>query len=88
MQLSMDGPYVNWDVLEKLMKIRDEMEFSGMINIGSCGLHVLHGAFQHGIKSQWNLKQIFTAMFFLFNDSPARREVYTQLRDSEKFAYR
>ena len=88
LQLSMDGPTVNVDVLKKLRDIRSEKGHSDMMNIGSCGLHVIHGAFKTGMTSQegWKLKELFNAMFYLFNDSPARREMYIRVTGSEVFA--
>ena len=48
-----------------------------LINIGSCGLHVVHGAFKHGAsKTGWKLDGIMRALYQCFNDSPARREDY------------
>ena len=90
LQLSMDGPTVNVDVLKKLRDIRSEKGHSDMMNIGSCGLHVIHGAFKTGMTSQegWKLKELFNAMFYLFNDSPARREIYIRVTGSEVFALR
>ena len=45
LQVSMDGPSVNWAFYEKLQqKVKDECSCQ-ILNIGSCGLHILHGAF-------------------------------------------
>ena len=30
----------------KLFSYRNEKEWSNLLNLGSCGLHVVHGAFQ------------------------------------------
>ena len=44
----MDGPSVNWSFYDKLGKeMKDECGM-GLLNIGSCGLHVIHGALQTG----------------------------------------
>ena len=46
--LSMDGPNVNWafqDILENYRKEEDP-NASSLLNIGSFGLHVLHGAYK------------------------------------------
>ena len=50
-QLSMDGPNVNWDVLKLMSTHQEEKEHLGIINIGSCSLHIIHGALQSGINS-------------------------------------
>ena len=52
-----------------------ESEFPSLINIGSCGLHVVHGAFKTGFQSVgWDLNKVFKAMWKFFHDSPARRD--------------
>ena len=87
--LGMDGPNTNWAVLTKIQGERKEEELSQLENIGSCGLHVIAGALQTGVsKTSWNLKKVLQSMFKLFNDSPARREVYIKLSGTDKFAIR
>ena len=51
LQLSMDGPSTNWKVLDLLDEHRAEKEYPSIINIGSCSLHVVHGAFQVGFQA-------------------------------------
>ena len=49
-QVSMDGLSVNLKFLQQLVKHREELEVEEkMIHIGTCGLHVVHGAFKCGI---------------------------------------
>ena len=73
----MDGPNVNWDVLNKLDNKLVEDGFSETLNIGSCAQDVVHGAFQTGSSNRgWNLEKILKGMFYLFQDSPARRETF------------
>ena len=56
----MDGHNVSWDVLSLHSGYRGKNEFSRLINIGSCGLHVLHGALQTGImETDWEVNRIF-----------------------------
>ena len=47
----MGGPSVNWKFYEKLIESREISGLIGLINIGSCGLHVVHGAFKSGAMS-------------------------------------
>ena len=56
MQVSMDGPPVNLTFLQELVKHREELEIEEkIINIRTCGLHVVHGTFKCGIDStDWN----------------------------------
>ena len=48
LHLAMDGPNVNWDVLNKLDNKLVENRFSKTLNIGSCAQHIVHGVFQTG----------------------------------------
>ena len=43
-QISMDGPSLNWKFFNTVTKKREEDELPALINIGSYGLHVIHGA--------------------------------------------
>ncbi|KZS03355.1 Uncharacterized protein APZ42_033946 [Daphnia magna] len=51
-QVSMDGTNVNWNFLKKLEEelviplSEDNTEPPGRFELGSCGLHVVHGAFR------------------------------------------
>ena len=84
-QPSVDGPNVIWDMFQTLHQKHKENEHSVTINIGSCGLYRIHGAFQIGFKSQnWNFDKIFRAMYNMFSDSLARCKIY--ICDSIKFA--
>ena len=50
-QLSMDGPSVNWNVLEKLDDYLMNKDLPETIHIGNCSQHILHRAFQTAIQS-------------------------------------
>ena len=45
----MDGPSVNWKVLDIVSEKRNENEFEQLLVIGSCIQHVLHGVFKNGV---------------------------------------
>ena len=49
-QLSLDGPNTNWKVLELINSQCSDLEIPTLIDIGSCGLHVIHGAFRTGVE--------------------------------------
>jgi hypothetical protein len=87
LQISMDGPNVNWSFFEKLQNELFKDTDSSLINIGSCGLHVVHGAFKHACKSvDWDIESVLTSAYWLFKDTPARREDYTKATGSSEFA--
>ena len=89
LQMSMDGPNTNWKVFELLFSYRNEKEWSNLLNLGSCGLHIVHGAFQTGIKAtNWEVEKVLKAMFKLFHDSPARRDLYIKVTENEEFPLR
>lgn len=88
LQVSMDGPNVNWSFMEKLtseMAI-DTDNGPAILNMGSCGLHVIHGAFQTGhCTGKWNVNQILNCAYYAFADSPARRASFTCITGSQTF---
>ena len=85
-QISMDGPNVNWklyDLMQQDLKVNLNVS---LLNIGSCNLHVVHGAFKDGAKaSGWDLDHFLSSMFWLFNESPARREDFTTATNCSTF---
>ncbi|CAM1293463.1 Uncharacterised protein r2_g255 [Pycnogonum litorale] len=76
--LSSDGPNVN----KKLLKLIDEHlkmnipGHKGLINFGSCNLHVVHNSFGHAISEfdHWGIEGFLEAVFKYFNKYPARKE--------------
>ncbi|CAL4148044.1 unnamed protein product [Meganyctiphanes norvegica] len=79
LQISMDGPNSNWKFYNNFVQDRQETDpdIPILINIGSCGLHVVHGAFKYGAsKTGWKLDGVMRAIYYCFSDSPARRDDY------------
>ena len=61
-------------------------DYLSLIDIGSCSLHVVHGAFRTGVqKTKWSIDGILRALYNLFNDSPAKREDYKTITGSDIF---
>ena len=87
LQVSMDGPYVNHLFYEKLVKHRAEIQIEQqMISIGSCGLHIIHGAFKFGFeKTSWKMKGILKGSFVILHDTPARRADFISVTKSDLF---
>jgi len=72
--VSMDGPRVNWKLLNLLRGHIGEVS-PALLDIGSCGLHTLHDAFHVACEStDWDLGSVLTSLWRLFKDSPAKRE--------------
>ncbi len=86
LQISMDGPSVNWKMLDMINEERKSAEQPGLLNVGSCSLHVVHGAFRNGAtKTNWGVDSVLKALFRLFDESPAKREDYISITGSQVF---
>ena len=86
LQSSMDGPNTNWSVLKLLHEDRCEKDYPNITDIGSCSLHVVHGAFKSGIEAKnCDLKKIMKAMWKIFDGSPARRDICIKMFEVEEF---
>ena len=71
----MDGPNVNWKFYTDLTKECNSEELPQLLNIGSCGLHIVHGGLQKGVNEfGWKLGHLMRSLWQLFHDTPARRE--------------
>lgn len=91
LQVCMDGPNVNLSFMKKLGdQLKEEYpDEKQLVNIGVCGLHVVHGAMKTGMNSvQWQLSTFLRDIYYLFNDSPARRAEYTSVSGSNVFPLR
>ena len=80
LQVGMDGPNANIkfhkDLVEEISSV--DPELPNLLDIGTCGLHEMHGAFRTGFTaSGWILDTILKSLYYLFNESPARRSDYT-----------
>ena len=57
-QLLMDGPNINLELLKKLKEQRNDFGSPGLIDFGSYNLYI-HGAFKSSAEaSGWNLKKL------------------------------
>ena len=83
LQLAMNGPNVNWNVLDLLDDKLVSDNFSKTLDIGSCAQHTIHGSLKNGFqKSTWNMDKLLKSIFWILHDSPARRDVYLQEGDT------
>ncbi|XP_063216844.1 uncharacterized protein LOC134527824 [Bacillus rossius redtenbacheri] len=89
LSISMDGPNVNLSFLKKLdEKIREESEPDGkiLVNTGVCGLYVVNGAIRTGLNSVgWDVPTFLRDIYFIFNESPARRADFTSVTGRKEF---
>ncbi|GBN32939.1 hypothetical protein AVEN_43414-1 [Araneus ventricosus] len=88
LHMSMDGPNVNLSFLNRLEEhISNEYpDGKHLIKMGTCGLHVIHGAMKSGLKSvDWDIFAILRNLFYLFKDSPTRRADFTRIKGCSIF---
>ena len=61
-QLSMDGPNANWKVFDSVQRHQGELEYFSLSNLGSCGLHMVHGALKLVHKNQFGVSIKFSKL--------------------------
>ena len=97
LQMSMDGPNVNWKFYYNLFQERKGEELPDLLNTfssssniyRSCSLHVIHRRFEKGAKeSGWNLGNTLCSLWQIFHDTHARREDFIQITGSDMFPFR
>jgi hypothetical protein len=86
-QVSMDGPNVNLATYRDLENHMDNAFDTGLLNLGSCGLHQVHNAFRAAFSSQesdsnWDVGKFLRALSVLFDNVPARCELYEDVTGS------
>lgn len=84
LQVASDGPNVNLLFLKNLAEYRKENEYLPLVDIGTCGLHVIHGSLKTGCKkgTDWELQKVLKAMWQLLHDAPSRRAMYENITES------
>ena len=80
LQLSMDGPNVNWKTYRILSTDIERESNHKLFNVGSCGLHQVHNAFKAGSnEADWEIEHTLSFPHWLFKDAPARCEDFKTL---------
>ena len=89
LQVSMDGPNVNWRFYDMLKARRRSDDLPSLLDLGSCGLHVINGAFMNGItKMEWKIDKMLSCAYWMFNTEwPGRLEDYTTLSGSTDYPF-
>ena len=86
MQVSSNGPKFNLAFLKKYASVREEKELAPLKDLGTCGLHALHGSIKAGAKaSEWELQKLLKAMWQFILDAPARRAMYENISESTDY---
>ena len=84
MQVSMDGPNVDWKTVEIIKEYweHDDPDGPDLIEIGSSGLHVQRGAYGRAQETtDWNLDTLLKVIYSIFKHSPARSEGYLKVNE-------
>ena len=74
-------------MLELIVEDRNSNEtYPNFLGVGSCSLHVVHGAFRTGMKQTgWGIDLLLKSLYSHLHETPARREDYTKMTGSEVF---
>ncbi|KAH6944218.1 hypothetical protein HPB50_002348 [Hyalomma asiaticum] len=85
LQVSMDGSNVNFKFLRSLKEELRELDESHILDIGSCGLHVINSAYKAGhVASGWDLVSFLRSAYNLLKCVPARCQPHGMLEISRK----
>lgn len=86
LQLSMDGPTVNKSLAKMVQEEVAKNSTAAPLDIGTCGLHTLNNAFLAGCTaSKWDLEGLLSSAYYLFKDSPARRDDFKSVSKASLF---
>ena len=86
LQIGSDGPNVNLLFLKNYNEKRSFNDLSHLLNIGTCGLHTIHGSLKAGEKSSmWCIGKTLKAMSNVLTDTPARRDMFQKVTESNQF---
>ena len=59
-----------------------------LIDIGTCGLHMVHNSFKHGsVGSKWKIQNLLHSMYKIFHESPSRRADFERLTSASEQNY-
>ena len=83
----MDGPNINWKMLDLIVEDRNSNEtYPNLLDVGSCSLHVVNGAFRTGMKQTGvGINLLLKSLYSHLHETPARKEDYTIMTGSEVF---
>ena len=63
-----------------MTKFREDEEMPPLDCTGSCGLHVISGALQSGVKpAEWGTEKVLMGMYKFLHKSPGRRADYLNI---------
>jgi hypothetical protein len=87
-QVSSDGPNVNIKFARELKShlTSSDPESSELLEIGTCALHIVHGAYKGAHNAVgWQVHVFLRSLYYLFKDFPSRRAEFTTTTKSAVF---
>ena len=85
-QVGMDSPNVNIKLLKMIGAEQSENKQHQLIDVGSSGFHKIENAFKTGAESTVSgMKKILKGAFQIFYHSPARREDFLTVTNTNQF---
>ena len=86
-QVSMDGPNVNWSLLEQLSSDLHNEYGTTLLFLGSCSLHAINDYLATCHKAaNWKVRVQLKLLLKLFKDSPTRRADYIDFTGCNQYA--
>ena len=86
LQMSLDGPSVNLKFVKYLKENLTTEDSCDLLDIRSCGLQVVHGAFRVGHhETGWCQNELFKDIHRIFKECPAWQADFISINDNNKF---
>ena len=84
LQVASDSPSVNFLFLKKIWLSHERKKLLPLLDIGRCGLHVIHNRFKTGTKkgSDWEPQKLLKAMLKFLQEAPICRSLYENVSES------
>ena len=82
-QVSMDGPNTNKKILRLLVESREKNSSPPLVDIGTCTLHSVSGAFKMADEKSISVGKFLGNAYHVFKDSPARRAMLLEANEVE-----
>ena len=85
-KISSDGPNVNLRFLDIVREDRKDKSQKPLLEIGTCGLDVIHGSIKHsGNANGWTIDKILSAMYKIFDQYSSLRADYENVTKSNVY---
>ena len=78
LQVASDGPNVNLLFLKSVVMFREEKKYLLLVDIGTCGLHVVHVSLKTLAHkgTDWDIQKLLKPMWQFLHEAPVQRALY------------